>query len=187
MCSAIITRNIFIVNAVHTVTYRDLLLPPGSTKMCHVTTTDGLVLWYLVFEYSCIRIFHELLINFEWIHMYEFAWKCINFAWTRVNFVWTRVNLHENTWKLIKISGFAVDIWAMWPVSEIGPLIFVASVWQPYYFTQNMWSLFTSIIMYIHCSIYLYAPAPSLKKCNFCYDCRFCLVCESPAWGCSFY
>ena len=25
-----------------------------------------------------------------------------------------------------KISGFAVDIWAMWPVSEIGTLIFVA-------------------------------------------------------------
>ena len=23
---------------------------------------------------------------------------------------------------------------------------------------------------YIHCSIYLYAPTPSLKKCNFCYE-----------------
>ena len=36
------------------------------------------------------------------------------------------MNLHEHAWKLIKISGFAVDIWAMWPVSEIGTPIFVA-------------------------------------------------------------
>ena len=37
MCSAIITRNIFIVNAEHTV-LQDLLLPPGQPKLSVSTT-----------------------------------------------------------------------------------------------------------------------------------------------------
>ena len=50
------------------------------------------------------------------MNMHEFCMNMNKHAWTRMNFAW----------KLIKISGFAVDIWAMWPVSEIGTLIYVA-------------------------------------------------------------
>ena len=59
------------------------------------------------------------------------------------------MNLHEHAWKLIKISGFAVDIWSIWPK-------YVKFIYKYHH--------------YIHCNIYLYAPAPSLKKCNFCYE-----------------
>ena len=122
MCSAIITgKKFFVVNAVHTV-LQDLLLPPGSTKIVSFYN------W--CFKYSCIKFtwtqkkFTWTQINFAWIRMnlHGNAWIYVNmnkFAWTWVNFAWTHM-------KVIKISRFAVDIWAMWPVSEIGTLIFVA-------------------------------------------------------------
>ena len=122
MRSAIITRNIFIVNAVHTV-LQDLLLPPGSSKIVSYYN------WRAGTLILVLRIFmHKFCMNTNkfWVNIHEFAWKCINFTWTRINFEWICMNLHEHAWKLIKISGFAVDIWTMWPVSEIGTLIFVA-------------------------------------------------------------
>ena len=122
MCSAIITRNIFIVNAIHTV-LQDLLLPPGSTKIvsCYNWWAGTLILVLQIFMHKFCMNMNKLCMN-----THEFAWKCMNFAWTQINFAWTCINSHEHAWKLIKISGFAVDIWAMWPVSEIGTLIFVA-------------------------------------------------------------
>ena len=122
MFSAIITRNIFIVNALHTV-LQDLFLPPGSTKIVSYYS------WQAGTLILVLRIFmHKFCMNMNkfCVNMHELAWTGINFAWTWINFAWTCMNLHEHTWKLIKISGFAVDIWAMWPVSKIGTLIFVA-------------------------------------------------------------
>ena len=82
--------------------------------------------WY--FDTGTLQIHVKFYVNMNkfWVNMHEFAWKCMNFKWTRINFAWICMNLHEHSWKLIKISGFAVDIWAMWPVSEIGTPIFVA-------------------------------------------------------------
>ena len=57
-----------------------------------------------------------------WIYtLHEHAWILHEHKWT----------LHEHALKLIKISGFAVDFKAMWPVSEIGTLIFVAGFEGP--------------------------------------------------------
>ena len=122
MCSAIITRNIFIVNAVHTV-LQDLLLPPGSIKIVSYYNWQAgtLILVLQIFMHKFCMNTNKFCMN-----THEFAWTCINFTWTWINFAWTRMNLHEHAWKLIKISGCAVDIWAVWPVSEIGTLIFVA-------------------------------------------------------------
>ena len=98
-------------------------LPPGSTKIvsCYNWRAGTLILVLWIFM-------HELCMNTNKLCMntHEFAWKCMKFAWTWINtheHAWT---LHEHAGKLIKISGFAIDIWAMWPVSEIGTLIFVA-------------------------------------------------------------
>ena len=122
MCSAIITRHIFTVNAVHTV-LQDLLLPTRSTKIvsCYNWRAGTFILLLHIFMHKFCMNTNKFCMN-----MHEFAWTCINFAWTQINFAWTCMNLHDHAWKLIKISGFAVDIWAMWPLSKIGTLIFVA-------------------------------------------------------------
>ena len=153
MCSAIITRNI--LNAVHTV-LQDLLLPPRSTKIVSYYN------WWAGTLILVLQIFmHEFCIN-----MHEFAWTHMNFAWTRINMHEQAWTLHEHVWKLIQISGFTVDIWAMWPVSEISTLIFCGSIWRPYYSTQNMWNSFTSIInRYIVASTFM--PQPLLWKSAF--------------------
>ena len=64
MYSAIIARNIFIVNAVHTV-LQDLLLPPGQPKLS-VTTTDRLVLWY--------PISHKIYEGISYVFLRVHAW-----------------------------------------------------------------------------------------------------------------
>ena len=52
-------------------------------------------------------------------------------------------------------------------MSEIGTLIFVAVFEGPIILLKICE---IQLQVYIHCSIYLYAPAPSLKKCNFCHE-----------------
>ena len=159
------TRNIFTVNAVHTV-LQDLLLPLRSTKIasCYNWWAGTLILVLQIFMHKFCMNMNKLCMN-----THEFAWKCMNFAWTQVNFAWTQINLHEHAWKLIKISGFAVDIWAMWPVSEIDTLIFWWCLKALLFYSKYVKSIY-NYHHYIHCSIYLYAPAPSLKKGNFCYE-----------------
>ena len=74
MCSAIITRNIFIVNAVHTV-LQDLLLPLGSTKIVSLQLV--------------LQIFmHKIYMNTEKIYMNtnKFCMNTHEFAWKRMNF-----------------------------------------------------------------------------------------------------
>ena len=138
MCSTIITRNIFIVNAVHTV-LQDLLLPPRSTKIVSFYN------WY--FKYSCIK--------FTWTQK-KFTWTRINFAWTRVNFAWTRMKVDQNFRVCSRYLGHVTSVWNRHPN-------FCGSVWRPYYSTQNMWSSFTSIIItYTVASTFM--PQPLLWK-----------------------
>ena len=83
--------------------------PPGQPKLS--VTTDGLVLWY--------PISHKI---YFWIKlpMQLFVVK------KKVFHVCSCMNVHEHTWKLIKISGFVVNSQAMWPLSKIGTITFVA-------------------------------------------------------------
>ena len=140
MCSAIIARNIFIVNAVH-LYYKIFCYPPllGQPKVS-VTTTDGLVLWW----YS---ISHKIYEGISCVFMHVLA------KWIFMNFAWTCINTHEHTWKFNKNSGFVVDFFRVCS-SFLGHvtsvwnrhLNFCGSVRRPYYSTQNMWNSVTSII-----------------------------------------
>ena len=159
MCSAIITRNIFIVNAVHTV-LQDLLLAPQVNQNCQ-------------FLQLVLQIFmHKIYMNTKKIYMntnkfcmntHEFAWKRmnftwtqINFAWTWVNFAWTRMKVDQNFRVCSRYLGHVTSVWNRHPN-------FCGSVWRPYYSTQNMWSPFTSIIItYTVASTFM--PQPLLWK-----------------------
>ena len=158
MCSAIITRNIFIVNAVHTV-LQDLLLPPGSTKIvsCYNWWAGTLILVLWIFMHKLYMNMNKFCMN-----THEFAWTCINFTWTCINFAWTCMKVDQKFRVCSRYLGHVTSVWNRHPN-------FCGSVWRPYYSTQNMWNSFTSIIN-TYTSIYLYATAPSLKKCNFCHE-----------------
>ena len=145
MCSAIITRNIFIVNAVHTV-LQDLLLPPGSTKIVsYYNSWAGTLILVL-------RIFmHKFCIN-----THKFAWTYINFTWTWINFAWTCMKVDQNFRVCSRYLGHVTSIWNRHPN-------FCGSVWRPYYSTQNMWNSFTSVInTYTVASTFM--PQPLLWK-----------------------
>ena len=99
--------------------------------------------------------------EFAWKHM-NFTWTWINFPWTRVNFAWTRMKVYQNFRVCRRYLGHVT-------VSEIGSPIFVA-VFEGPIILLKICEFIYKYHHYIHCSIYLYAPAPSLKKCNFCYE-----------------
>ena len=150
MCSAIIARNIFIVNAVHTV-LQDLLLPPGSTKIVSFYNWYFKYSWFTMNTNKFCMNMHE----FAWKRM-NFTWTRINFAWTRVNFAWTRMKVYQNFRVCSRYLGHVTSVWNRHPN-------FCGSVWRPYYSTQNMWSSFTSIIItYTVASTFM--PQPLLWK-----------------------
>ena len=152
MCSAIITRNIFIVNAVHIVLH-DLLLPPRSTKIvsCYNWQAGTLILVLWIFMHKFCMNINKLCMN-----MHEFAWTHINFTWTRINFAWTRMKVDKNFRVCSRYSGHVTSVWERHPN-------FCDSVWSPYYSTQNMWNSFTSIInTYTVASTFM--PQPLLWK-----------------------
>ena len=105
--------------------------------------------------------------NKFWMNMHEFAWKCMNFTWTRINFAWTRVNF---AWTRMKVDqnfrvcsrylGHVTSIWNRHPR-------FLWQCLKALLFYSKYVKFIYKYHHYIHCSIYLYAPAPSLKKCNF--------------------
>ena len=152
MCSAIITRNIFIVNAVHTV-LQDLLLPPGSTKIvsCYNWWVGTLILVLQIFMHKFCMNMNKFCMN-----THEFAWKHTNFTWTRINFAWTHMKVDQNLRVCSRCLGHVTSVWNRHPN-------FCGSVWRPYYSTQNMWNSFTSIIItYTVASTFI--PHPLLWK-----------------------
>ena len=166
MCSAIITRNIFIVNALHTV-LQDLLLPPWVNQNCQF-----LQLVLQIFMHKIYMNTKKIYMNTKkiymntnkfWMNMHEFAWKRmhftwtrINFAWTWVNFAWTRMKVDQNFRVCSRYLGHVTSVWNRHPN-------FCGSIWRPYYSTQNMWSSFTSIIItYTVASTFM--PQPLLWK-----------------------
>ena len=158
MCSAIIARNIFIINAVYTV-LQDLLLPPSPQvkPKLSVTTTDGLVLWYPISH----KIYEGISCVFMCVHAWIFtlhkhAWIHMNFAWTHMNFTWTHMKVDQNFRVCSRFLGHMTSVWNRHPN-------FCGSVWRSYYSTQNMWNSFTSIInTYTVASIFM--PQPLLGK-----------------------
>ena len=138
MCSAIITRNFFIVNVVHTV-LQDLLLPPGSTKI---------VIHYNWWAGTLILVLRIL--------MHKFCMNTHKHTWTRINFAWTCMKVDENFRVSSRYLGHVTSVWNRHPN-------FCGSVWRPYYSTQNMWNSFTSIInTYTVASTFM--PKPLLWK-----------------------
>ena len=93
----------------------------------------------------------------------EFCMNMNKLCMNTHKFAWTRMKVDQNFRVGSRYLGHVTSVWKRHPN-------FCGSVWRPYYSTQNMWSSFTSIIITYTVGIYLYAWAPSLKKCNFCYE-----------------
>ena len=136
--------------------YRIFCYPLGQPKLS-VATTDGLVLWYWYFEYSCMN-FAWTRINFAWIcmNMHEFCMNTNKHTWTHMNFAWTHMKVDQNFRVCSRYLGHVTSVWNRHPN-------FCGNVWRPYYSTQNMWNSFTSIInTYTVASTFM--PQPLLWK-----------------------
>ena len=135
MYSAIITRNIYIVNAVHTV-LQDLLLPPVSTKIvsCYNWWAGTLILVLWIFM-------HELCMNMNkfCMNMHTFCINTNKHTWTHMNFAWTCMKVDQNFRVCSRYLGHVTSVWNRHSN-------FCGNVWRPYYSTQNMWNSFASII-----------------------------------------
>ena len=135
MCSVIITRNIFIVNPVHTV-LQDLLLP-WMNQNCQLLQLMG-----CYFDTGTLKIHVKFYMNTN-----KFCMNMNKLC----------MNMHDQNFRVCsRYLGHVASVWNRHPN-------FCGSVWRPYHSTQNMWSSFTSIIItYTVASTFI--PQPLLWK-----------------------
>ena len=135
--------------------YRIFCYPMGQPKLS-VATTDGLVLWYWYFKYSCIN-------KHTWIcmKMHEMCMNMNKLCMNTNKFALTHMKVDQNFRVCSRYLGHVTSVWNRQVLWQCLKTLLFYSKYVKFIYKYHH---------YIHCSIYLYAPAPSLKKCNFCYE-----------------
>ena len=131
---------------------------PGSTKIvsCYNWQAGTLILLLWIFMHKFYMKTNKLCMN-----MHEFVWTHINFTWTRINFAWTGMKVDKTFRVCSRYLGHVTSVWNRHPN-------FLWQCLKALLFYSKYVKFIDKYHQYIHCSSYLYAPALSLKKSNFC-------------------